>query len=245
MTTVRSILLLSFFVTAAASADENVPPKPLKHVQRQMEGWTVLVDERLLVGTDQELGDYALRLLANRLFDIRMVLPDDKLQRLQQVKIWIDRSHGKLTSAQYHPNADWLKSNGYDEALVKCVHIPDASRFASLEHQRVQPWSVLHELAHAYHDQVLSFDHPEIRAAWERMRDSHRFDSVLHINGKTMRHYALTNPMEFFAEMSESYFGVNDFFPFNRAELGRDESETFALLEKLWGRKTSGEARID
>ena len=36
-----------------------------------------------------------------------------------------------------------------------------------------------------------------------------------------MRHYALTNHKEFFAEMSEAYFGMNDFFPFNRGTQGK------------------------
>ena len=38
-----------------------------------------------------------------------------------------------------------------------------------------------------------------------------------------VRHYGLTNPMEFLAEMTEAYFGVNDFFSFNRAELREAE----------------------
>ena len=35
--------------------------------------------------------------------------------------------------------------------------------------------------------------------------------------------------------MTESYFGHNDFFPFNRAELRREEPEIFELLTKIWG----------
>ena len=35
--------------------------------------------------------------------------------------------------------------------------------------------------------------------------------------------------------MSEAYFGMNDFFPFNRAELMTAEPEIYALLETIWG----------
>jgi hypothetical protein len=157
------------------------------------------------------------------------------VSRLQKVPIWLDRTHGELRSAQYHPDAGWLKGHGYDAALVKCVHIPDASEFVSVRHQRVQPWSVLHELAHAYHDQELGFEHPGIKAAWVKFRESGKYQSVLHINGKMTKHYALTDQKEFFAEMTEAYFGVNDFFPFNRAELEREEPALFALLGELWG----------
>ena len=58
---------------------------------------------------------------------------------------------------------------------------------------------------------------------------------MLHINGKKTQHYALTNEKEFFAEMTEAYFGQNDFYPFNRAELKRDEPELYELLTKIWG----------
>jgi hypothetical protein len=115
------------------------------------------------------------------------------------------------------------------------VHIPVAADFSSVNHQRVQPWSVLHELAHAYHDQVLGFEHEEIRAAYERFKASGKYKSVLHINGKKVQHYALTDAKEFFAEMTEAYFGTNDFFPFNRAELKQEEPEIFELLAKIWG----------
>lgn len=40
--------------------------------------------------------------------------------------------------------------------------------------------------------------------------------------------------MEFFAEMTEAYFGVNDFFPFNRAELKENEPEIYTLLTDIW-----------
>jgi hypothetical protein len=45
----------------------------------------------------------------------------------------------------------------------------------------------------------------------------------------------LTNEKEFFAEMTEAYFGHNDFFPFNRAELKQEEPELYELLTKIWG----------
>jgi Mlc titration factor MtfA (ptsG expression regulator) len=81
---------------------------------------------------------------------------------------------------------------------------------------------------------VLGFDEPRIREAYERFKKSGRGEKALVYNGKHVRHYALTNPMEFFAEMTESYFGANDFFPFNRAELKEAEPEIYALLRDIW-----------
>jgi hypothetical protein len=47
--------------------------------------------------------------------------------------------------------------------------------------------------------------------------------------------------MEFFAEMTEAYFGQNNFFPFNRAELKTEEPEIYTLLADIWGPARKGE----
>ena len=47
--------------------------------------------------------------------------------------------------------------------------------------------------------------------------------------------YAATNPAEYFAELSEAYFGTNDFAPFTRAELEKHDPVGFALMRKAWG----------
>jgi len=239
-------LLVIVVVASAAHAQttrpttRNVPAKPTSHTVRQIEGWTVHVDDRLLRGADKEMGERAMGLLAEHLKKIVAAVPKDKVARLREVHIWLDRTHGGLKSAQYHPSKGWLRGNGYDEALAKCVHIPDAKDFVSPRLQHDQPWMVLHELAHAYHDQVLGFEEPRIKAAWKKFVESGKYESVKHVSGKMVRHYGLTDQKEFFAEMSESYFGMNDFFPFNRQELQRQEPEIYKLLEEIWGKPVGG-----
>ena len=219
------------------------PVKPTAHVTRNLEGWTVRVDQRLLEVPNEALGKRALRFLENKLFDITVVVPSDRLRKLQAVTIVLDLTHGKLTSMQYHPSALWLKANGYSTELVKCVHIPRAADLATRRNINEQPWVVLHELAHAYHDQVLGFEAPRIREAYENYKKSGHGEKTLLFNGKRVRHYALTNPMEFFAEMTEAYFGVNDFFPFNRAELKESEPEIYDLLGEIWESERGASAR--
>ena len=220
----------------AAAPAQAVPPKPTAHATRRIEGWLVHVDRRLLGGADKTLGERALHILSVRLYEITLALPADKVERLREVPIWIDRTHGALKSMQYHPSADWLRENGYCAALARCVHIPDAAYFASSEIQFQQPWAILHELAHAYHDQVLGFENAEIIATWQRFRDGGKYASVPHMNGRMRPHYGLTDQKEFFAEMTETYFGMNDFYPFNRAELQRAEPDLAALIGRLWER---------
>ncbi len=210
------------------------PTLPKSHTTRTIEGWTIRVDDRLLHAPHEALGVKALRFLEAKLSDIVVVVPKDKLEKLQAVTIVVDLSHGKLVPMQYHPSVGWLKGNGYSADLAKCVHIPRAADLATSRNIREQPWVILHELAHAFHDQVLGFDEPRIREAYSNYQKSGRGDKTLLFNGKRVKHYALTTPMEFFAEMTEAYFGVNDFFPFNRAELREAEPEIFALIEGIW-----------
>lgn len=208
---------------------------PTTRQTRNIEGWTVRVDARLLEPPNERLGRRALQLLEAKLADIRSVVAADRLEKLQRVVIVLDLSCGKLRPMQYHPSAGWLRANGYPADLAKCVHIPDAARFVDPRTNNEQQWCILHELAHAYHDQVLSFDEPRIRAAFEAYRKTGRGDATLLINGRRVKHYALTDHKEFFAEMTEAYFGVNDFFPFNRAELMTAEPEIYELIRSVWG----------
>jgi hypothetical protein len=238
MRTPAAALLLVLVFARPAPADGPppvVPPLPVSHTTRRVEGWTVRVDDRLLQGEGAELGGRAIRLLTARLVGIGVVVPEPKLARLREVVIQLDLTHGALHPMQYHPSAGWLKANGYGEDLAKCVHIPDTREFLSPFENHRQPWAVLHELAHAYHDRVLGFDDARIRAAWKKFRDSGRYKSVVTTPGPTREHYALTNEREFFAEMTEAYFGTNDFYPFVAGELKQAEPEVFGLMREVWG----------
>ena len=169
-----------------------------------------------------------------RLAELKVVVPADKVARLQRVPIVLDLNHGGLGPMQYHPSAGWLKKNGYSEDLAKCVHLPRAADLMTTRNIREQPWVILHELSHAYHDQVLGFDNPRISQAYEDFKKSGHGDKALLFDGSRVKHYGLTTPMEFFAEMTEAYFGSNDFFPFNRAELKENEPAMYQLLRDVW-----------
>jgi hypothetical protein len=229
------LALLTCGVLPLLAQEKPEAAKPDSCTVRQIEGWSVRIDDRLLSGADEPLGTRAIALLTAKLVEIKMSVPAVRVTELQRVPIVLDLTHGKLTSMQYHPSAKWLVDNGYSRELEKCVHIPVAARFASAKHNHIQPWCMLHELAHAFHDQVLGFEHPRVKGVWQRYVDSGHGVRALHVDGRTVRHYAMTNHKEFFAEMSEAYFGTNDFFPFVHGELKQAEPEVHALLREIWG----------
>ncbi|MCX7872674.1 MAG: metallopeptidase [Verrucomicrobiae bacterium] len=211
--------------------------KPSARVTKNIVGWTVRIDTRLLAPPHTELGERTIKFLESKLIEITYVVSKERLADLQKVTIVVDLNNGKLNSIQYHPSVGWLKEHGYEPELAKCVHIPVAAQLATQRNVREQPLEILHELAHAYHDQVLDFENREILEAFEKYKQSGRGNSTLLFNGTRVKHYALTDHKEFFAEMTEAYFGVNDFFPFNRAELMVYEPEIYKLLHSIWGNK--------
>ena len=226
-------LILALLAMGTLTAEKT--PLPTAHTTRSIEGWNVRIDNRLLRGDGAALGKRALKLLEARLVAITAVVPEKSLAKLRAITIELDKNYGDLRAMQYHPDAGWLKQHGYSEKLAKCVHIPEVEDFLSPSENLRMPWVILHELAHGFHDQTIGFDDPRVIALWKKFCDSGKYTSVLTTMGKRYKHYGLTNQMEFFAEMTESYFGSNDFYPFVTGELQQAEPGIFALLAEIWG----------
>lgn len=228
-----SALLLVFAGCATAPADVRGPryTPTSDYETRVVEGWTLRVHRALLHPTSAS-GAPALRLLAHRLQELSRALPLEACEALRKSPIWLGLDDGHTLLAEYHASADWLRANGYNPEKAKGVEIGNASRF--LKADREQPWVLLHELAHAYHDRVLGFDHPGILAAYAAAKASGNYEAVLRSTGKTERHYAMTDAKEYFAEGTEAWFGVNDFYPFVRVELEKHDPALARLLEQVW-----------
>ena len=231
----RTLRVLLFSLLCIPSFAAEKPALPTAHTTRDIEGWTVRVDDRLLNGEGAATGERALKLLTARLVAITIVVPEKSLAELRAITIELDLDYGDLKAMQYHPDAGWLKSHGYSGKLAKCAHIPRADDFLSPFENHRMPWVVLHELAHGFHDQVIGFDEPRVTAVWKKFCESGKYKSVLTSPGHMREHYGLTNQKEFFAEMTEAYFGSNDFYPFVTGELKQSEPDVFTLLEEIWG----------
>jgi len=204
-------------------------------IERNIEGWTIAVDPLLLNKENKDIGEKAMKALANHLQRITYIVPEKQLAQLRTMRIWLELNNPVLGNMQYHPGKGWLVKNGHDPRLVKHVHIPRAKALTDRHMWAKHPYVVLHELAHAYHDQILDFQNAEILAAYNASKEAGIYDEVLLYTGRKVRHYGLNNQMEYFAESTEAYFGVNDFYPFVRAELKEHDPRMYSQLEKIWG----------
>ncbi len=202
-----------------------------KDETRQLEGWTLHINQALL--KNETLARDTLRLLEFQLFQIKRVVPATALKALQKTDIWIELAGKDFPCMCYHPSAEWLREHDFNPEKAGCVEISNATNF--LRWTKEQPWMVLHEMAHSYHHKVLGYDHPGIKTAYKNAVDSKKYENVRHINGRMQRHYALNNDQEYFAESTEAFFGTNDFYPFVRAELQEFDPEMYNLLRQVWG----------
>lgn len=225
------LLWLLLFCTIPASAFDATD----HYEKRSIEGWAVYVNHDLL--SDKPLADRCLALLRVKLFDLQRVVPAAAVDRLKQVPIWLELNDKKFPGACYHPSKQWLKANDFNPDKAGGVEIANARNFLTWTID--QPWMILHELAHAYHHLVVGHDNAEIKAAFKAAKESGKYDKVLRANGRTEKHYAMNNDQEYFAESTEAFFGVNDFYPFVRAELKEFDPRMYDLLKRLW----SGDAK--
>jgi hypothetical protein len=234
----RQLIPATFFIfftalTTSGFAEESSTGF-YEPVVKDIEGWTVKVDPKLLEKANEELYAQAEKALANHLQRIVFILPEDKVAQLKKLPIWLELN-GSLGNMQYHPDKGWLAKNGHNPELVKHVHIPRARALISRGTWAKHPYVVLHELAHAYHDQVLTFDHGKVKAAFDAAKEAGIYEDVLLFTGNKVRHYALSNHKEYFAESTEAYLGMNDFYPFVRAELKEHDPKMFETLVEIWG----------
>jgi len=204
-------------------------------IVQTIEGWTVHVDPKLLKGEHSEIGTHALKMLANHLQRIAILVPNEQLTKLRTIEFWIEYAHPQLNGKQYHPNVKWLTDRGHDPRLAKKVHITHASELLSRQQMLNHPAVILHELAHGYHDQCLSFNNQRIIDAYKKAMAAGLYKKVLLYNGKEVRHYGATDHKEYFAEGTESFFYRNDFYPFVAAELERHDPVLYNLLAEIWG----------
>lgn len=204
-------------------------------IVKTIEGWIVHVDPQLMEGEHRKSGAHALKMLANHLQRIAILVPQEQLTKLRTIEFWIEYAHPQLNGKHYHPNLKWLTDRGHDPRLAKKVHITHANELVSRQQMLKHPAVVLHELAHGYHDQYLSFNNSRIIDAYDKAMAAGIYEKVLLYNGKQVRHYGASDHKEYFAEGTESFFYRNDFYPFVGAELERHDPALYSLLAEIWG----------
>jgi hypothetical protein len=177
-------------------------------------------------------------LLAAQLKDIVRRVPAGPVAQLRKVTLWLSPPYpNKEPRATYHLSESWMRQNGRNLAMLKSVEF--ANVFIFEKESNRMPGFVLHELSHAYHDQVLGWEHAGLAAVYARAMAGRSNDCVERKREPERPStfgpaYAMTDVGEYFAENSEALFSRNDFYPFTREELGKHDPGMLALLQQVW-----------
>ena len=220
---------------AAEDAGANAACVPTsKYEKRRIEGWTVHVAPALV--KKKAYGDEMCKLVRYKLHLVARYMPETALERLREVSIWLEQDSPAVPYVAYHGSAEELQAAGLNPDKLHAIEIGNTKAFRRW--QSLQPFVLLNRLARAHYDRHLTKeDRAAVEKALQRAIDGGKYDSVLRFDGRHVRHPALESPREFFAEMTESYFGVNDHYPFLQFEAGKHDRAACELLTKLWGGK--------
>lgn len=229
---------LAVLLAASAAGCASAPAGPPRIETIGLAGWTVHVRPELRELEPKAL-DRALELMRGQLEAVVREVPAPAVAELRRVPLWLCPEYpGQKPRGEYHPSDGWLRANGRDPAMQGAVEFTNVRRFEA-EADRM-PWFVFHELAHAYYFRALRGHHGDIRVLWKSAKETGIYDRVERRFGSGRSStrepaYAIQDPMEYFAESSEAFFGRNDFFPFTRAELRAHDPAMARLVARLWG----------
>jgi hypothetical protein len=182
-----------------------------RYMPIEIQGWAVCVDH---TATSQMT---VVENLEEDLSFITGFLEPEVLSFLRTVRIYVEKDIPDFPGAVYHPSSHWLEENGYPTHWAESIQIGNTDNYLSWTD--IQPAMVFHELSHAWHHQSLGYDDSTILFAYDEAMDSGIYEDVPYAGGGNQVAYAVNNEMEYFAELSEAWFWVNDFYPFVQADL--------------------------
>ena len=155
-----------------------------------------------------------------------------------KTQFWLTDSQWTNTTAVVtHVSKEWLIEQKMDLRLYGNIEVLNIKNFAQWS-TKYQPMMTVHELAHAYQYFYVGWYHPLIKDTYNKAMDQNLYQNVPYLrpDGKKMKAYAATNEHEYFSELTETYFGPNEFFPFNKTQLAEYDPNGLKMLERVWGK---------
>ena len=208
----------------------------------QVLGWDLYIERS--INKDKDLNDVIIKEVKEGIERFIKVVPADAIKFLQTIPIWASNEptypmrKNERGVIPFHRDKTWLRDHDLNPHMAPGVHIINP-RAALLDHKIFEwgPMTMLHELAHAYHNVKLGLDNQDIRKAYASAMARGLYLRVpdRKFKNKKVKAYAASNKEEYFAEATEAYFGKNDWFPHNKKELKEYDPKAYLMIEKVWG----------
>jgi hypothetical protein len=227
MKMVRYFLILVTFFTFSGAAGAGASDK---YHAITLEGWKVYIEQSLVDKNDPRVFK-ALRILRNKLSDVKNVMPNQYISQLQDVPLWLSRNNGD--NVEYYFFETRVYRGGISPKMLGGIEFQNIDHF--LEMIEIMPGLVIHEFAHAYHKN----NYNKIDKAIMRAFNNSQTEKLYKQTSSKRNHrgsavYASTNAFEYFADLTAMYYGVNEYYPYNRADLKKYDSVGYEMIEEVW-----------
>jgi dipeptidyl-peptidase-4 len=229
----RAAILLSLAVASPAAAFEPTA----NYRKHDLQEFTVYLSPELL--RHKREADAVVRQADIELERVGNVVPDKALEALRKVPIWMEWNEpaDRAPVARFFPGPTGVKRLGLNPGKADGIEVPCANRFLA-NYQDGAQWVLMHELAHAHHTLALTNKQDAaVKAAHQQAVERKLYENVEHFNGVRTRGYAVTNHFEYYAVLSEAYFGKSFNFPYDRPGLLRYDTVGYWLMHDTWGKK--------
>jgi hypothetical protein len=217
----------------------DVPAVPAGWKKEMIAGFQVMFSPALL--REEATSVRVRQIMRDRLGEVTRLVPPTALQHLRRVRLWLNLDPSGFSGAFYASspsNRHDERARGYGEfhgAMYQGAVFPNIVRMIERTDDLKAPLVVLHELAHGYHHQVLGPANVEIKQTYEAAKAKGLYRNVSSRNGAIAPvGYAMSNEREYFAVLSQTYFGKNDQAPFDADELKTYDPDGFRLVERAW-----------
>ncbi len=202
--------------------------------------WNIKIESE--ISKDEVLKNQILQIFKRDLSLIVTNLPISRVKELRKIPIWVSNEFNYPLRANekgamvYHSNPKWLQKHFLPQELSKSVHLINPKEYIHTHKAfTTQPFATLHELTHGYLDLCLGENTTSLRRAYDNAIQSKLYQNIKRVDGSIVsKAYALKNAYEYFSELTESYFGKNDFFPFTKMELKKYDPVGYLAVQKAW-----------
>jgi hypothetical protein len=243
---VMRLIVLLFLLSLAVEAKDKIVSfndgdQKWSYVHVNIQGWNVFIEES--IKRDKSLFSDIKRQFNKDLKRISIIIPEKPLTFLKSVKMWVSNENNypfrpnELGVVPFHRSREWLSEHGLNPEMAGGVHMINPDKV--LYHHKVFEWApmtLLHELTHAYHWSHLGNENILIQKAFENSVKNKLYREVPSRSNPTrlVEAYASSNMREYFAELTEAYFGKNDYYPKTKRELRMYDSVGFTMIETVW-----------
>ncbi len=224
------IILLIVSLNTEAKCKVILKPNELL---KELEGFCIVFTEKALPKNDVEF-EKVLELLQSNIKTMNLIAP--KLSMIKShATIWVTNFDWQPSAMVTHFSPDWLKENKMDERMAVGIEITNTKNFLKWSVKGDQPLMLFHEAAHVFHYVLLGDKKILIEEAFQTAVKDKKYEKVDYHHGKAqLKAYAINNAFEYFAELTEAYFGDNDYYPYTKNDLKNHDPKAFKILSEIY-----------